>query len=129
MTAGSTVASMTADSTVASMTADSTICPRGSRKRACVQDTERGWLGEDAEQGVDFAELDTERMEIKSLLDDNFRRFSKILPTRTLLALTNLESKDNKGEEPESFLQTSIAISFNSKVTYTWRYYPLYIAV
>ena len=46
-----------------------------------------------------------------------------------LLALTNLESKDNKGEEPESFLQTSIAISFNSKVTYTWRYYPLYTAV
>jgi len=109
------------------MTADSTICPRGSRKRACERDTERGWLGEDAEQGVDFAELDTERMEIKSLLDDNFRRFSKILPTRTLLALTNLGSKDNKGEEPESFLQTSIAISFNSKVTYTWRSYPLYI--
>jgi len=25
-----------------------------------------------------------------------------------LLALTNLESKDNKGEEPESFLQTSL---------------------
>jgi len=26
---------------------------------------------------VDFAGLDTERMEMKSLLDDNFRRFSK----------------------------------------------------
>ena len=32
---------------------------------------------------MDFAGLDTEQMEMKSLLDDNFRRFSKILPTRT----------------------------------------------
>ena len=34
---------------------------------------------------MDFAGLDTERMEMKSLLDDNFRRFSK--------RFTYLESK------------------------------------